>query len=145
MVSEPLDSILLCYKLQMKLHLIWRLNCNLNYRRLTKAVAYVLCYELVFGEGLKPHGPAERVFVAAEAELKAAAQAQVQAAGVSFVAELVHTPAPEAYPRTARVNTLKWTVQDALKHLRNFGNVGWHASMKVSSAVTETLRVDLQY
>ena len=94
-------------------------------------MAYVLCYELVFGEGLKPHGPAERLFLAAEAGLQAAAQAQVEAAGLSSVAELVETPAPEAHPRTARVNLLKWTVQEATESLLDPRKPGWHVLMKV--------------
>lgn len=30
--------------------------------QLTEAVAYVLCYEILFGQAFKPSGPAERVF-----------------------------------------------------------------------------------
>lgn len=95
-------------------------------------MAYVLCYELIFGEGLKPHGPAERAILAAGADLQAAGQAQVEGAGVSSVADLVESPAPVAYPRTARVNLLKWTVQEALQHFQNPRNAGWHALMKVN-------------
>jgi putative methyltransferase len=80
--------------------------------RLQPEAAYVLVYELLFGEGLKPYGPAERAVLAASDALRAA------------LAAMHDTSQPEpsitapAAPRAARVNTLKMTVTEALSWLR---------------------------
>lgn len=97
-------------------------------------MAYVLCYELIFGEGLKPHGPAERACLAAEAELQAAAEARVQAAGVESVADLVEIAEPQAHPRTARVNLLKCSVEEALAYLQDSDTSGFQAAVKARSS-----------
>ncbi len=93
-------------------------------------MAFVLCFELIFGEGLKAHGPAERAFLAAKSDLQAAAEAQAQAAGVSSLAELADSRVPEPHQRTARVNLLRWTVADALAHFRSADSHGGQSSMK---------------
>lgn len=82
-------------------------------------MAYVLCYELMFGEGLRPHGPAERACLAAEEKLRAASEKQMQAAGVSRLADLQSCEIPEPRPRAVRVNLLKLSVTEALKYLRD--------------------------
>lgn len=94
-------------------------------------MALVLCYELLFGEGLKPHGPAERVVLAAEESLKAAAKSQMEALGISKIKDLAAAKASEPIPRAVRINLLKWSVKDALKHLHNPKNPGCQAVLQV--------------
>ena len=53
--------------------------------RLPPATAYVLCYEVLFGEGLRQKGPAERAVVAALPALQAELAALQQEAGVDDV------------------------------------------------------------
>jgi len=67
-------------------------------------MAYVLCYELLLGEGLKPHGPAERVVLAAEGELRVAAGGLTAEAGVDSLVELLEESPGVQHPRTARVS-----------------------------------------
>ena len=100
-------------------------------RRLSESVAAVLVYEAVFGEGLKPHGPAERAVLAAQEELFRAAEQLKNEAGVEDIAALVGSSPHERHPRAARVNTLKISVKEALSHLRNPGNPGWQPAFKV--------------
>ena len=42
------------------------------HERLGKEEAYVLCYEVLFGEGVRPHGPAERAILKQKEALQAA-------------------------------------------------------------------------
>lgn len=132
---------------------------------LTHAVACVLAYEVLFGEGLRPTGPAERAVLKRkvgpvcvcvvmgcggtgllwildsfpaclrvppppsprvcvhrfwlQADLADALQQLLDAAGVQSAAELLPHPGPHTpHPRTARVNTIKMSVQEALDWLR---------------------------
>ncbi|PRW56905.1 phosphoglucomutase PGM3 isoform B [Chlorella sorokiniana] len=88
-------------------------------RGLTQPVALVLAYELLWGEGLRPVGPAERTVLQRKADLVAALQQLLSEAGVESAAELLPDPGPMApHPRTARVNTLKMSVEQALSWLR---------------------------
>ena len=91
----------------------------------------MLVYEAVFGEGLKPHGPAERAILAAQEELFRAAEQLKDEAGVEDNAALAGSSPHERHPRAARVNTLKISVKEALSQLRNPGNPGWQAAFKV--------------
>ena len=91
--------------------------------QLPAATAFVLCYELLFGEGLRQKGPAERAVLGALPSLRAAVAALQQAAGVGDARELVGGAAPQraalqSRPRAARVNTLKMSVAEALSWLR---------------------------
>ncbi|KAL4452334.1 hypothetical protein ABPG75_007996 [Micractinium tetrahymenae] len=85
-------------------------------RGLTQPVAYVLAYELLFGEGVRPTGPAERAVLQRKADLQAALQRLLGAAGLQSVVELLPRPGPDTpHPRTARVNTLKMSVEEVLR------------------------------
>lgn len=79
-------------------------------------MAYVLCYELIFGQGVRPHGPAERAILAAADDLVASATAEAKAAGFSDVSAMHQSNISEAHPRTARVNLLRMSVAEALQH-----------------------------
>ena len=96
-------------------------------------MAFVLCYEIIFGEGVRPHGPAERACLAAEEVLRAAAREQMEAAGVKRVADLVETCTPEPHPRTARLNLLKLTNADALRQLQ-YTEKAWKYFQSLASA-----------
>jgi hypothetical protein len=98
--------------------------------RLTKGTVYVLLYEALLGKGLKAQGPAERPVMARIAELKDAMQRVLQQAGAQSAAQYlqaqqtaggqqqVHPAQPVQHPRSVRVNTLKGSVDDALKRLK---------------------------
>ena len=91
--------------------------------QLPAATAYVLCYELLFGEGLRQKGPAERAVLGALPSLRARVAALQQAAGVDDARQLVggasaQRAALQSRPRAARVNTLKMSVAEALSWLR---------------------------
>lgn len=90
-------------------------------------VAYVLCYEAVFGEGLKPHGPAERAVLAAKASLLAVAKRLQEDTQQSS------KPEPQPHPRWARVNTLKLSVAAALTHFKDTSKPGWQPAFEVST------------
>lgn len=61
---------------------------------------------------LRPRLPFPRM----QADLKAAQQRLLDSAGVQTVAELLPRPGPDTpHPRTARVNTLKMSVDEALR------------------------------
>ena len=102
-------------------------------RRLSESVAAVLVYEAIFGEGLKPHGPAERAVLAAQEDLLRAAEQLKSEAGVEDTAALVGISSHERHPRAARVNTLKISVKEALSHSRKPGNPGWQAAFEVKA------------
>jgi putative methyltransferase len=90
---------------------------------LTPETAYVLCYELLFGEGFSSIGPAEKAVIARQSVMEAKLADMVSKAGVTNARDLA-APSPDATagehrPRTARVNTLKMTVNEALKWLRS--------------------------
>jgi putative methyltransferase len=137
-------------------------------RGLTQSVALVLAYEMLWGEGLRPTGLAERAVLARkvggcsvkwaaghaglpvfagwntgatfsllrrrlagrltsrwlgcpylQADLAAALQQLLDDAGVQAAAELLPHPGPDKpHPRTARVNLLKLSVQEALDWLQ---------------------------
>eukprot|EP00884_Botryococcus_braunii_P014831 jgi/Botrbrau1/23349/Bobra.0051s0008.1 len=76
-------------------------------------------YEVLFGQGCKPTGPAERAVLSIKEELQQHLQRLVEQAGVSSARELL--PETLAVPpplRSVRVNLLKWSVSEALSWLR---------------------------
>jgi putative methyltransferase len=84
--------------------------------RLTRPAALVLAYEVLMGQGIRPIGPAERAVLAAKAGLAAALEA-AQASG----ALPAPRPPPPPRPRSVRVNTLAWTLREALAFLAQGG------------------------
>ena len=74
----------------------------------------VLAYEVLMGQGLRPIGPAERAVLAAKGELTEALAAAEASGTLSAPA-----PRPPPRPRSVRVNTLAWSVEDALTWLAN--------------------------
>ncbi|KAF8073135.1 NSUN5 [Scenedesmus sp. PABB004] len=93
--------------------------------RLSPAAAYVLTYELLFGEGFRGKGPAEAAVLARQAALRAElagllAQAGAADAGAWLAAQQAPAAAAGAapHPRHARVNTLKASVAEVLAQLR---------------------------
>lgn len=95
----------------------WKKVCYLC-RRLPRTLAYVLCYELVFGEGLKPFGPSERALLKASDKLISASETLKKENNVSDLSEISTSSKFAVHPRTARVNTLKISVQGALQELQ---------------------------
>lgn len=112
-------------------------------RRLPRPAALVLAYDLLFGQGLRPVGPAERALLRAEDALRAAVAAAAggggaareherRAATATAAATAVAAPlAPpllpppllrDSHPRPARVNSLKWTLPEALACFRKEKN-----------------------
>ena len=81
-------------------------------------MAHVLCYELVFGEGIKPHGPAERAILKAADALIASAETLKAEAGVADLAKLRQASTFSQHPRAARVNTLMLSTEVALQSLQ---------------------------
>ena len=71
----------------------------------------MLLYDLLFGEGLQANGPAERAMLSEEVQLRAQLDSET-------VANTASPDPMHSWPRHARVNTLKWTVQEALSWLR---------------------------
>jgi putative methyltransferase len=91
---------------------------------LAPATAYVLCYEALFGEGLRQKGPAEHAVLGALPALRARLAALQEAAGVEDARQLVaggqaERAALRGRRRAARVNTLKMSVAEALSWLRH--------------------------
>ena len=104
--------------------------------RLPRPAALVLAYDLLFGQGLRPVGPSERALLRAEGALRAAVAAaeegretergddekKKQTAKTSTAAAASFAPPPpllqDSYPRSARVNSLKWTPAEALACFR---------------------------
>ena len=86
------------------------------------AVAYVLIRDLLWGEGVHATGPAERAVLESEPQLRKALQKLLKEAGESEVAALLPATKLAALaarrPRTARVNELKMSVEQALEWLR---------------------------
>lgn len=92
-----------------------------RYPRLAPECALVLLYDLLLGQGVRPHGPAERAILASRDELAAQlplSRAALQSAAVSG-ASLRTDEVLASWPRYARVNLLKLTVQEALTWLRS--------------------------
>ena len=90
--------------------------------RLSQETAFVLCYELLFGEGLRQKGPAERLVLCARQALEQQLAAMTAEAGVADARDLIRessqSAAAQQRPRSARVNTLKMSVAEALSWLR---------------------------
>ena len=77
--------------------------------QLTEGTALVLLYEILVGEGLRRKGKAERIVL----EQKTLAQS------LWLDLEASNTATPQAaWPRYVRVNTIRWSVQEAQAHLR---------------------------
>ena len=87
-----------------------------KYPRLSPHAAYVLLYDLLLGQGLKPHGPAERAILAERQTLSAQLE---QSRKELDPAVSDHDLFESTWPRYARVNLLKLTVQEALSWLRS--------------------------
>lgn len=103
----------------------------------------MLCYELIIGDGLKPHSPAERAFLAAGEKLKAAAELQMRAAGVACLEDLHEHDLPKPHSRAARVNLLKITMAEALEHFRDSSKPGWQANMQVDFSRLRIVRSNM--
>lgn len=87
-----------------------------KHAKLTEAVAYVLCYEILFGQSFKPMGPAERCMYNAKAALREQLQLLVAKSKVKSVEELLPETLKKraiSRPRTVRVNTCLMTVDEA--------------------------------
>jgi len=95
-------------------------------QRLPRPAALVLAYDLLFGQGLRPVGPAERALLKAEGALRAAVEEEAEAgsAGKQKAAATATTnpfsssscppSLRDSHPRSARVNALEWTLSEAL-------------------------------
>ena len=99
-------------------------------RRLTRQLAYVLCYELVLGQGLKPHSPAERAFLKAGDAFLTASEDLKHEQGLENLEEIANKIVHSAHPRHVRVNLLKTNVEQALACLRNDSSAGAKAQVK---------------
>ncbi|KAK3233758.1 hypothetical protein CYMTET_55974 [Cymbomonas tetramitiformis] len=92
-------------------------------------LAYVLVYEVLFGQGCRSVADEERYILAQKAKLKGALSKHLTAAGVKSAADLLSMDVRETaelqrkQPRFVRVNTLKCTVQHALKSFKKFSPV----------------------
>uniref|UniRef100_A0A061RLC0 Putative methyltransferase n=1 Tax=Tetraselmis sp. GSL018 TaxID=582737 RepID=A0A061RLC0_9CHLO len=87
--------------------------------RLEPEAAYVLTYDLLLGQGCKPHGGAERAVLARKAALQSALARRMAQAKVTEPQQLLAKPLTASpRPRAARVNTLHSTVPEALQALR---------------------------
>ncbi|KAG7671161.1 hypothetical protein Ndes2526B_g02378 [Nannochloris sp. 'desiccata'] len=122
--------------------LVERGNVLAAARGLTSPVAYVLIRELLWGsEELQPLGPAEKAILGLETALKGSLDAILEDAGTTDINELLPAvklaAAAAERPRTARVNILKISIQDALEWLHNppdyQNNRKW---AKIGAAVT---------
>lgn len=91
----------------------------LDIQQLRPAVAYVLVYELLFGQGCRIKGKAEKAVFNLKAELQQHLQALLKEAAVEHVDELVSVNIAKDWKRTARVNLLKMTVTEALAWLQS--------------------------
>ena len=96
-------------------------------QRLSRPAALVLAYDLLFGQGLRPVGPAERALLRAEDALRAAVAAASGGEagrgeeGHGGAARASSSPFPllrDSHPRSARVNALKWTLPEALSRFQ---------------------------
>lgn len=94
--------------------------------RLPRPAALVLAYDLLFGEGLRPVGPAERAMLRAEGCLRDALHRLEKSSERGGKEGDEKTPtssssspfdlslARDSHPRAARVNLLKWSLEEAL-------------------------------
>ena len=99
--------------LELLKHLLTVSELLINHPRLTEEAAYVLLFDLLLGQGLKPQGPAERAVLAAQDSLRTHL--------AQSCTELTAHPTSrgqQQLPRFARVNLLKMTVQEALSWLQ---------------------------
>ena len=88
--------------------------------RLVEAAALVLCYEVLYGEGIRPRGGAERAVIRRRADLEEAAAAVLGEAGAATADAFLSGGAgggAAARPRYVRVNTLKCSVESAVRQL----------------------------
>lgn len=91
----------------------------LSIEQLRPAVAYVITYELLFGQGCRIKGKAEKAVYSLKAELQQHLADLLDEAGVDSIDELLTVNVAQTWPRTARVNLLKITVDEALSWLRS--------------------------
>ncbi|KAK9862723.1 hypothetical protein WJX84_008837 [Apatococcus fuscideae] len=91
--------------------------------QLARPSAVILVYELLFGEGVRAQGPAERHVLSCKDSLEAALSKELEAHGAEDVSELL--PATEeSRPRSVRVNTIKVTKEAAISRLQaDFGSL----------------------
>lgn len=101
--------------LELLRHILAASELLSKHASLTEEVACVLLYDLLLGQGLKPKGPAERALLSASDSLRA--QLQESQAAMPQQPQL-QSDQQELWPRYARVNLLKMTVQEALSWLR---------------------------
>jgi len=98
-------------------------SSGLEHTSLPPAAAYVLCQDLLWGQGLHPQGPAERAVLKVENALRENLDKLLRDAGTADVTTLLPATAlaaaAERRPRTARVNELKLSVDEALQWLRD--------------------------
>ena len=85
---------------------------NQHYPQLTEGTALVLLYEILAGEGVRRKGKAERL-VLEHSEAARALWLKLKAGDVQNKASQA------AWPRSVRVNTLRWTVVEAQAYLEH--------------------------
>jgi 25S rRNA (cytosine2278-C5)-methyltransferase len=128
--------------------LVERANVLAAAAGLTSPVAYVLIRELLWGsEELQPLGPAEKAILSLETPLKEALESILTEANTIDVHELLPAvklaAAAAERPRTARVNQLKISIEDALEILRNPPSSYQHSSnSKKWAKITAAVSVD---
>lgn len=98
---------------------VYAVTCQTLSQQLRPAVAFVITYELLFGQGCRIKGKAEKAIFGLKAELQEYLQAILTEAGVEHVDELLSANIAKDWPRTARVNLLKISVAEALAWLRS--------------------------
>ena len=121
-------------------------------RRLPRPAALVLAYDLLFGQGLRPVGPAERALLRAEGALRAAVAEGGGGGGGGEKSRSreanAAAPSPpsnpfallrDSHPRAARVNTLKWTLPEALSRFSSSATATAAAAVATAAAAAPTV------
>ena len=113
-----------------------------QHSQLESEIKYVLLYDLLFGQGIKPKGPAERALLAIQDDLEAQlllSQTAVLSTGTSQPADAQGSD--DTWPRSVRVNTLKLSVLDALSWLRSHPSASRASKAEVSWRSSNTASI----